>query len=243
MHNGTGSSVILDSSNGRQILSEPFILHHGVEGLGECFPGNDCCEKCRAGGLNLSGCAACLGAIQTSTVEPSAELDLTDPAVLREIRMAMAWAQITAYLFSTEPDVMAEFNTPAFLDDPVWGVASTKLAYIWIDQYELHRGPLAADEVFVAPNMYPTAKGVTVIMGELGYFTDSGSQLPQMFPRLSAFMEAVGPQHGEGGEVDPPFLSDAGKQEGGSGLQASTLAMAGIGAVGVAIFVLALRGK
>jgi len=224
-----GSPIIIDTQTGRQVLSEPFILHHGVEGLG-CSPGSNCCEKCRT---------ASVGSLNPS----DGELDFRDPMVLRELRLAMTLSPLVAYLYAKEPELMEEFNSAAFIDDPIWGVSSTKLALLWISQYEKHRAQsFDVNQYFTPPSMYPTARGVVLIMGELGYYQPNGGGIPAKFPRLSAYMQAVGTTYGEGGSVEPPFLTDSEKQ-GGLGLQASTLAMAGIGAVAVAIFFMTLRTK
>jgi len=142
--------------------------------------------------------------------------------------MAMAPFMLP-FVFGQEAE--PDFDEKFFQCD-VWGVRSTKFAWLWLEEFQKYRGGGQRPGLFVQPHLYPSSAGVHVIMQVLGY----GAPVQPIvdfahYPNLSAYMQATQGDPSKGSIVVPYVSSQ--DQQGGTVWKASTIAFMGVGLLGL----------
>lgn len=180
------------------------------------------------------------------TVAPAASsvvLDLEDPAAVRQLKAAMGMTPFMLPLvFGDEAD--PDFNE-AFFDNPIWDSRATKFGRLWLESYKkaFPSNAGSADRFFVAPHLFPSSLGVMMILVVLGYKQPVQASVDfSSLDRLTAFFDEAGGDPSQG-SVKAPFFSSDAQRGGASKLQASTIAVAGLGLLGLVALGLAFGGK
>lgn len=172
---------------------------------------------------------------------PRAVLDLTDPETAKELKVAMGLAPFMMPLIfgdAADPD----FDS-AFFESPIWDRTATKFSFLWIEQYKKTFPTIPnAEAMFVSPHLYPAAVGALMALVVLGYRQPNATMDFSTLPTLTAFFEATD-GNPEKGTVKAPFFTRESQQSGGAPLQASTVAFAGLGLLGVVTLGLLFGGK
>lgn len=164
-------------------------------------------------------------------------LDLRDPAVVKELKAALAFAIMDVALAEGGRMVRDEL----YYQDPNWTAEATEHATEWAARYLAAQslGPDQESAVLIrtAGGAYPNVKGVVGItamgvgspQGDPGYYATN-------FPRLKAFTDALNASSFAFDQfaVAEPFYSATQRSQGGSpGVRMSTVAMIGLGVVGM----------
>lgn len=230
-----GGPLFLEDESGVRQLETPVTITHAP--MGEYFTGP-------GGGGPLSPYRnGVLGAVEMG----GPTLDLNNPAVMKELKIAMgAVIAGTSYI--------NEFPLE-FYEDPSWGSEGTKLATYWwgaavnitvLALATTKGAALSSEEVgqvtdqigkgLVEPARYPNALGVVNVVSLAGA---AGVPVPpDKIPLLTAFATAAkaaaGPDGAPRGDVIPP---------GGGGFLKSNAAAFGLAAVALVGIALVFRKK
>jgi hypothetical protein len=162
-------------------------------------------------------------------------LDLTDPAVVKELKLAIAWSW-------GEPlsEVGQQTWDAAFYDDPIWGAKATQLLNGWVDFILAHPNTAAGTTrqllvLDTAKGAYPSPVGINaIILTGVGAPVAVNVNFERDFPHLFAWRTALlGGAAASDFELLPPYFSEAERLAGASGVSMSTVALVGLGAVGL----------
>lgn len=201
---------------GSQILNRNGVGEYFEAGLGEVSPSQEF-------------------ALQEA---PKVVLDLQDPEAVLQLKSAMAMAPFMMPIVFGE-GVEADFDE-VFFRNRVWDAKATKFARLWLDEYKKAFPNISnADVMLVTPHLYPSTTGVLVVLALLGYKqpADTGIDFSQ-FPLLTSFYDATEGNPERGKVKAPPFSTSESKT-----IQANTLALAGLGVLGVLALGLIFGGK
>jgi hypothetical protein len=180
-------------------------------------------------------------------------IDLSNPAVVKEVKMAMAMG-VPGVALSDEGSA---YYNELFYADPLWGPKATELFAAWLDMFagltlpaDTPAVPRSELAVEVVGGMYPTARGLLTIIG-MGVGSPGQPGNPAWFeanfPNLKAFMDAALQVEMDTSalKVLPPFFSEGERVRAEEGIKMSTVALVGLGVVGVlgAAIVLGTRRK
>lgn len=173
---------------------------------------------------------------------PVAVLDLKNPAAVIELKTAMAMAPYMLPLVFGQ-DAEPDFDE-GFFKDPIWGMKATKFGRLWIEQFKkASPGIPNADAMLVSPHLFPASVGALMSLVSLGYRQPVANPIDfSNFPILTAYFDATGGDPSKGSVV-APFFSVEEQQGGVPTVQASTIAMIGLGLVGIVALGLVFSGK
>jgi hypothetical protein len=170
-------------------------------------------------------------------------LDLKDPATVRELKTALMFAW---------PESLTQDNQriwdAAFSESAIWGPKASDLLDRWVEQFlllpdvpaEVTRSSLVVD---TPRGSYPTATGVGAIVTTGVGAPVVGFDFAGDFPILHAWMQVGQQTLGQGVSVVAPYFTESERVAGGGGLSMSTIALIGLGAVGVIGAVVVLGGR
>lgn len=184
--------------------------------------------------------------VQASVIPAPAEalvkLDLKDPETVLQLKTAMGLTPFMLPLLFGD-NAEADFNE-SFFKDPIWGQTSTKFARLWIEQSKKFSSIPDPESLFVSPHLFPASAGVLVTLVTLGYRVPGNPTDFNLLKKLTEFFDATGGDAAKG-VVLAPYFSRESKEEGGtSKLKAGTLAIAGLGLLGLtALFLFGGRRK
>ena len=225
-----GMPLYIDSSStGLRRIEEPITIIHGdvpapgpIRGAGEYFSSMG--EYFSTSGLG--GCTAC-GQVAQEVV-----LDMKNPEVVKEVKTAMGIAPFMIQHVSG-PATELQFDV-AFFENPVWDAEATRFAALYKEEVKAFDPSKAAlvDAMFVAPNLFPNAFGITNIMTLAGYPPASAEDQAH-FEHVPTLVLFYNDTVGEGkptGRVIPPFLTLA-EQQAGTGIKAAHMVAVGLGVV------------
>lgn len=170
-------------------------------------------------------------------------LDLTDPVAVRQLKAAMAMAPFMMPLIigdQADPDF-----DEAFAENPIWDARATKFARLWLQEYKkaFPDNAAQADSLLVEPHLFPSALGALMALVILGYRQPVQVSVDfSQLDRLTTFFDDTGGDPSQGA-VKAPFFSRDAQRGGVSKLQASTVAVAGLGLLGLVALGLAFGGK
>lgn len=176
------------------------------------------------------------------TASPAVVLDLKDPVAVRQMKTAMGMAPfMMPIVFGDQAD--PDFSE-AFFENPVWDARATKFARLWIEEYKkAFPDQPGADNFLVEPHLFPSALGALMSLVILGYKQPVQVSVDfSQLDRLTAFFDETGGDPTKGA-VRAPFFSRQAQQGGASKLQASTVAVAGLGLLGLVALGLAFGDK
>jgi hypothetical protein len=133
-----------------------------------------------------------------------------------------------------------------FFENPIWDADATRFATFYKEGLKAADSSKAglADSMFKAPNLTPTAFGITNILSVIGY--PGATALKGTLPALTAFFDQTTATEGspaKTGKVNPPFLSVAEQQRGAFPIKASTIALIGAGVLAITAIVLMSKKK
>jgi hypothetical protein len=175
-------------------------------------------ESYNDGIMSLTG----LGAVTAPNV-----LDLTDPAAVRELKAALAYAY---------PPALADTATydEAFYANPLWDAKATKLATDWAKAFTT--GSTASLLTSASGGQYPTSSGVASIIatGVGAPIENRPAWFQSSFPILFAYYSAAIAAQMDMSKfsVSKPFFTAEEAAGGGGGMKMSTMALIGLGVVG-----------
>lgn len=246
-----GMPLFLESGGELKQLEEPVSIHHGTVGaygelqayrdgsLGEYFTGVGGCHGCGQvdPAMLTAATAANEQAVQAaSQIAPFAGgpvLDLSDPAVLQEFKLALAVAPWT--IAHTAGSAAAE--TEKDLATPFWTTFTTQLVDSWITGMPIgkDRTPESQfaelDPLFPLPHRVPAdAVGVALVgITAIGMTTVTPPIVPPgSFPNLQQYLTEVSAA-GKGTVLPPKFKS------GGANGMLLAFGIAGAALVGMAV--------
>lgn len=127
---------------------------------------------------SLGGCRSCSGLGAAASIV----LDMRKPEVVIEIKTIMAI--LAGPLAASEPQAM--------LTSPIWGEESTNFAARLSIALSSTNPNLNTNEMWVAPQLYPTAVGVVTLMSLAGEVLNNDPTTASKFPNLIAFSAAIG---------------------------------------------------
>jgi hypothetical protein len=170
-------------------------------------------------------------------------LNLKDPATVREVKAALAYAW---------PESMTEDNQriwdAAFRESPIWGTKASDLTDRWVNQTlalpgtppDMTRAALVVD---TPQGTYLTARGVGAMLA-LGVGAPMvGLDLAGDLPILYAWREVAAATEGAGVSVVPPYFTESQRASANGGISMSTVALVGLGAVGLIGAAIVLGGR
>lgn len=168
-------------------------------------------------------------------------LDMTDAATVRELKTALAYGWGESLTQENQ-----RIWDAAFFESPIWGPKASDLTDRWAaqtlalpDTGDLTRAALVVD---TPRGSYLTAQGVGTLIA-LGVGAPMvGLNFAGDFPILSAWMAAT-QQDPASASVTPPYFSESDRTGGGLGINMSTVALVGLGAVGLIGAVIVLGGR
>jgi len=176
-----------------------------------------------------------LGEYFLSGLGATASLDLSDPAVLTELKMAVALA---APALTLTPEGQ-QIYSPAWYDSGIWDDAASAAWFQAAQAVATAKGVAPETLTVMEPRMYPNGAGIAALVESYRSSASYGeAYLASTFPRLAA---------GSGAEVSPPYFSLEEKVTGeaapASPMQMSRMAMYGLGAAVIAGVVLVVQKR
>jgi hypothetical protein len=179
-------------------------------------------------------------------------LDLTKPAVMKEMKAALAISGPALGVASGAGDKY----TAEWYDDPLWDAKATELLIAWMQWYDTDiakpgSGVAGSPELVVNQpgGTYPNPKGVAAILsmgvGSAGYPGGAG-YFQTNFPNLYAWMQAMQASQFDyaSAAVTKPFFTARDQAQASSGgMKMSTMALIGLGVVGVLGAVVVFVGR
>jgi len=182
-----------------------------------------------------------IGSLRGLGAAEAGALDLKDPATVRELKQALALAW---------PESLTQDNQriwdAAFFESSVWGPKASDLTDRWVEfwlrQPEVThtRAQLVVD---TPKGMYPTAAGVATILatgvGSAGVGIDFAGGMPILY----AWQQTWIATEGAGVSVSAPFFSESERVSAAGGMPMSTIALIGLGALGLVGAVVVLGGR
>lgn len=224
-------------------LAEGPLMAFRDGSLGEYFSG----EAPRAQAFR----SGILGAIVPGGAGNPKIVDMTNPGVIKEVKMAIAMfvpeVSVVHQSVNPAPNVGASYYDPAFYDSPIWDAKAEELWGAAVEK--MAKMKLPAEEVSQSTkgHAYPTPSGLSsVIAFGVGAPVGDPAAFATNYPTLHAFQTAVAAAKGDlkDFKVLAPFFTTAEKVK-GKGMFAgmSTGVIVGIGAVAAIGAFLVLRKK
>lgn len=176
-----------------------------------------------------------LGEYFLSGLGATATLDLADPGVLTELKMAVA---LTAPALTMTPEGQ-QIYSPAWYESGIWDDAAAAAWFQAAQAIATAKGVGPESLTVMTPRMFPNGAGIAALVESFSTSPSYGeSYVATTFPRLSA---------GAGAVVSPPYFSLEEKVTGESApaapFQMSRMAMYGLGAAVIAGVVLVVQKK
>ncbi len=248
---GLGYPLFIDGKP----VDAPVSIYHGPQegrlmafrdgSLGEYF----------AGGIPPAGAfrSGVLGAIVPGGGANPKVVDMTNPGVLKEVKVAVAMfvpeIAMVHESVNPAPNVGAKYYDPAFYESPLWDAKAEELWTAAVQKLSKAM-KLPAEEVSQSSkgHSYPTPGGLAaVIAAGVGAPVGDPAGFPTNFPNLYGFQTAVVAAKGnlKDFKVLPPFFTTEEKVKGKAATFAgmSTGVILGIGAVAAIGAFLLLRKK
>jgi hypothetical protein len=173
-----------------------------------------------------------------------AQLDLKDPATVREVKMTLA------YLWG---EALSQDNQriwdQEFYESAIWGPKASDLTDRWAQMVLSHpdTGPEATRGTLVVETprgTYPTLGGMMwcALMLEAASQMDNPLDFQGGFPILYAWLQTIKGDP-EAATLVPPYFSESDRVAAANGIKMSTVALVGLGAVGLIGAAIVLGGR
>lgn len=221
---GLGLPLYVDG----QEVDTPMTIYHGPNGLGQTMRPSLRIHQGIDRPWVTRGVLRGIGAAAEGT------LDLTDPATVREVKTALSFANPDITL---TPEGQAVY-TESWYASPIWDKVTSELMASFLAKATSEPSTYKETDLATTTDKgsYPTAAGIITMLavgvGSPGY-GDDPTYFAKNFPILSTFSQKVAEAGGDTAKFDvkAPYFTESEKVKGKGGLNVSTMALIGLGAV------------